>query len=539
MGEMKVTKMRIRMRIAAKVAAAALVCVVAVPAFANENEFKQSLYGYQAYTREGLHLYRSGRYYESARYFFQAALRRVSAEQKAVAYARVANALTAQGLYESASYFFLKAIGSGFDSAIPIALQSTQKLVENLGGGMFKKYILKYTRLDQYPAGQKDYYLYFLALESLLDNRAGGALNAASKISPDFAYYPQALFVRGTAKLMLNRVQEGAQDFIQCTDTVLSGKYSFYHADKSTANEREDLYNRCIAGAARGFYQARNYGEAEKWYSKIEIKSIVWPQVLYERAWNHVAQGEYNRALGKLVTYKAPVLDWFLDSEVELLRTLSYLQMCLYDDVNSEVNYFVKRYAQIGLEVKTLLEETAAGTQEDFNKLFALGINSLRRGTFSKDRMTQFMNRFIRAPYFSRVAQTDVNTERELEYLKEQRGSTKAGLGGFLVEALAWRRLMARKLGGAFIRERLDTEYRALLKNVQTIDIVKLEMLRRAKRKVENLSVNETSDEFGNPKRGSLGKPKVRDDQYFWRFNGEFWIDELGDYVFALRPECS
>lgn len=508
-------------------------------ALAQENEFRESLYGYRAYTREGLYLYREGKYYEAARYFFQAALRRVSAEQKAVAYARTANALTAQGMYESASYFYLKAIGSGFDEAIPIALQSTQKLVENLGGGMFKKYILKYTRLEQYPADQKNFYLYFLALEHLLDNRADGALNAATRISSDFVYYPQVLFVRGTANLMLNRIAEGVDAFTQCSISVESRKYNFYHGTKNTEYEKEDLKNRCIAGVARAHYQGRNYQDADKWYARIEMRSVVWPQVLYERAWSYVAQGEYNRALGKLVTYKAPVLDWFMDSEIELLRTLSYLQMCLYGDVNNEVNYFVKRYAQLGLEVKTLLEETAEGSQEDFNKLYAIGINSLRRGTFAKDRMTQFMNRFIRAPYFARVAQVDVNTEKELEYLKDQRNSNKLGLGGFLVEVLAWRRLMARKLGGAFIRERLDTEYRALLKNVQTIDIVKLEMLRRAKRKVENSFVNESEDEFGNPKRGSLGAPSVRDDQYLWNFNGEFWMDELGDYVFALRPECS
>lgn len=518
---------------------ATLLAFTSLSAPAAENEFRQSLYGYRAYTREGLFLYREGKYYEAARYFFQAALRRVSAEQKAVAYARTANALTAQGMYESASYFYLKAIGSGFDEAIPIALQSTQKLVENLGGGMFKKYILKYTRLEQYPADQKNFYLYFLALEHLLDNRADGALNAAMRISSDFSYYPQVLFIRGTASLMLNRVQEGVDSFTQCYESINGRKYNYYHGKKNTQHERDDLYNRCIAGVARGHYQGRNYTEADKWYSKIDIRSVVWPQVLYERAWNFVAQGEYNRALGKLVTYKAPVLDWFMDSEVELLRTLAYLQMCLYGDVNNEINYFVKRYAQLGLEVKTLLEETANGNQEDFNKLYALGINSLRRGTFAKDKMTQFMNRFVRAPYFARVSQVDVNTDKELEYLKDQRNSNRVGLGGFLVEALAWRRQMARKLGGAFIRERLDTEYRALLKNVQTIDIVKLEMLRRAKRKVENSFVNESNDEFGNPKRGSLGAPSTRDDQYFWTFNGEFWLDELGDYVFALRPECS
>lgn len=504
-----------------------------------QTEFRQSLYGYRAYTREGLYLYKRGRFYESARYFFQAALRRVSAEQKAVAYARTANALTAQGMFESASYFYLKAIGAGFDRATPIALQSTKALFENLGGGLFKKYLLKYTRVDQYPPDQRDYYLYFLALDHILNNRATGALKAISQINQEFAYFPQVLFLRGTARLLLNRVQTGAEDFIRCTEAVKSRKYRYYHGSKSTEYEKTDLENRCRAGAARAFYQARNYPEADKWYSQIDIRSVVWPQVLYERAWNYVAQGKYNRALGKLVTYKAPVLDWFYDSEVELLRAISYLQLCLYGDVNNEVNYFVKRYAKLGLEVKNLLIETQNGSQSDFNKLFAVGINSLRRGTFSKDKLTQFMNRFIRAPYFARIAQVDVNVERELEYLRDQRNSNKLGLGGFLVEVLAWKKLMARKLGGAFIRERLDTEYSSLLKNVQTIDIIKLEMLRRAKRKVENNFINESTDEFGNPKRGSLGTPRVRTDQYFWLFNGEFWIDELGDYVFALRPECS
>ena len=33
-------------------------------------------------------------------------------------------------------------------------------------------------------------------------------------------------------------------------------------------------------------------------------------------------------------------------------------------------------------------------------------------------------------------------------------------------------------------------------------------------------------------------KPSRRDDQYYWSFNGEFWNDELGDYVFGLESQC-
>jgi len=97
---------------------------------------------------------------------------------------------------------------------------------------------------------------------------------------------------------------------------------------------------------------------------------------------------------------------------------------------------------------------------------------------------------------------------------------------------------MAQEIGGSFIRDRLDTEYKSLLANISTMDVVNLEMLRRAKTRLEQASMNDGTDVWGEKKRGSLGKPKIRDDQYFWDFNGEFWADELGDYVFALRPEC-
>ena len=51
--------------------------------------------------------------------------------------------------------------------------------------------------------------------------------------------------------------------------------------------------------------------------------------------------------------------------------------------------------------------------------------------------------------------------------------------------------------------------------------------------------LNAGQDVWGNKKRGSLGRPALKDNQYFFDFNGEFWADELGEYTFALRPECN
>jgi hypothetical protein len=61
---------------------------------------------------------------------------------------------------------------------------------------------------------------------------------------------------------------------------------------------------------------------------------------------------------------------------------------------------------------------------------------------------------------------------------------------------------------------------------------IKLEMLKRAKDQLlfhKNASTDRT--------RGNI-IPSRRDDQFYWSFNGEFWNDELGDYVFGLESRC-
>ena len=61
---------------------------------------------------------------------------------------------------------------------------------------------------------------------------------------------------------------------------------------------------------------------------------------------------------------------------------------------------------------------------------------------------------------------------------------------------------------------------------------LKLEILSRRKDRLYS-----GVQDFG--KRGDIAYLQRSQKQYFWNFNGEFWADELGDYVFALKSECN
>ena len=493
-------------------------------------------YSPESYIQEGLRFEKRGQYFQAARYYFQAQQRATDEGQRAVTSAYISNALAAQGLYQSASYFFLKAISSGNDRVIRLALNSTQGLIDNVGGVIFKKYLLKYTKEDQYPRSQRDYYLHFLAQDHLQALRPHDVIRSVNDIDRRFLNYPSSLFLRGTAYLLLGQVNEGVTDFRACANMADKVPYT----KNITKQEARELKNRCLAGVARGIYQGKKYNDAELAYEAVEMDSFSWPQVQYERAWTAIARGDYNRALGRLVTYKAPALTWFHDSEVEMLRAISYLQMCIYEDVDKEANIFMAKYGKVGQEIKSMLEASADGNTRELVKLFQRGVEAMKSKIQSEDPIHQVMNRFVRSPYFVQLAYTGEKVRKEYAYLNRIGDAGRRGIGGFLRDVLIWRWQTAQEVGGIFVRDRLSTEYKNLLANVATIDIVKLEMLRRAKARAEAVSstVNEGVDVWGNRKKGSLGKPYTRRDQYFWDFNGEFWTDELGDYVFALRPEC-
>src|SRR5581483_10567816 len=96
--------------------------------------------------------------------------------------------------------------------------------------------------------------------------------------------------------------------------------------------------------------------DADQTYDKIPKSSIVWPEILFEQAWNAFAKDEFNRSLGKLVSYKSPALSFVFNTEIDVLRAQSYLALCLYDDANQVINEFKDRYAGPGESIKGFVE---------------------------------------------------------------------------------------------------------------------------------------------------------------------------------------
>jgi hypothetical protein len=301
-------------------------------------------------------------------------------------------------------------------------------------------------------------------------------------------------------------------------------------------HEAQDLQARCFAGEARTLYQMDRFEEADVVYDKIPKQSFVWTEILFEQGWNSFARNEYNRTLGKLVSYKSPALKFVFNTEVDVLRAQSYLALCLYQDANQVINEFNSKYAPVGEQVKKFVETN----QHNLPMFYEAGKRAVKGTLYTSEGIYRMANQFVRGPYFENLVSSEEDTEKERaaisDFSANQPGvETRAGgFPGFLNQVLNWRVKTIQLLGGMFVKNSYLDYHSALIADFEKMAFIKLEMLKRAKDQLMHTQPLASTEDRS---RGNV-IPTRRDDQMYWTFNGEFWNDELGDYVFGLESEC-
>lgn len=497
---------------------------------------------YAASLEDAQVLFRKGEYFKAARYAFAAGQERPAAKGESDAW--VTASLVRAGLHQSASYFFIRTLQSGNKAAIRRVLPYTQELLVQVGADLLRKYLIRHTTYEDYDAVNRSAYLYALGKDALIGGKADRAVGYLSGMSTRSPLWPFALQLRGSAQALMGKTREALADFRSCeqrADDYARARQNTASGDRARAaledrqglRESEDLRARCVADQGRVLYEIGRFEDADFDYDRIPKKSFVWTDVLFEQAWNAFARQEYNRTLGKLVTYKSPALSFVFNSEVDVLRAQSFLMLCLYSDANQAINEFHAKYTKVGEDVKRFVERN----DDNLAAFYGLGSEALRGPLHSRNDLYRLANRFVRGPYFQNLVASDRAIARErrqiqsLARAQDIGAGTGGGFPGFLDQVLKVRDKQITSLGGAFVKNSLMDYHSILISDFEKMAFIKLEMLSRAKDQLLNRATQDARA------RGNR-EPGRKDYQYRWGFNGEFWNDELGDYVFGLESEC-
>ncbi|MCC7442747.1 MAG: hypothetical protein IT285_14015, partial [Bdellovibrionales bacterium] len=309
-------------------------------------------------------LHSEGKFFQSARYAFLAG---TSEKLRGEAYSWVTLGLVRAGLHHSAAYFFIRTLQSGDPQAMRRALTVTESLFRRVDGDLFRRYLIRRTQPADYDPVNRAAYAYAMGKEALLRGNEAEAARQLDGVPRSSPLWPYALQLRGSAKAIQGDTAGALKDFGSCAERAGEIVDTVAEPEEESASvaawrararaEARDLQARCLAGTARTLYQVGKFPEADRAYDEIPKASFVWTDILFEQAWNAYAQREYNRSLGKLVTYKSPALSFVFNSEVDVLTAQTYLALCQYSDANEVINEFNGKFDRVGKEVKRFVDE--------------------------------------------------------------------------------------------------------------------------------------------------------------------------------------
>ncbi len=375
--------------------------------------------------------------------------------------------------------------------------------------------------LQKYPTSSTRF---ILGRQALQQKKYKQALDILGKVHPDHRYYPEGKLLEAQAYDNLKNYKQRLKSYEACQSSAEK-------QESSAQNEKIGRYYRmvyeiCLVNKARHHFKVEEYKEAIDAYSKIPKKSYKWPYLLLEKAWVYYQMGDYNRALGLLTTYKSPLLDTYFFPEAEYLAALSYFRLCLYEDSLTIVNQFYQVYRPRFQSLDGMLRKNRSSQSYFYNLMFKEGDELAKQEEFIK----QIVTRMKKQTRFSLDFNAIHKITQEIKRIEQnEKGVIKSKLLPHLTEV---KDNMIAKIN-----------YNAKADIFQFLEQVPFLSSELFKLNLEIIS-RKKDLEYANKKliadrsRGDYSNVKRNKFEYFWKFQGAFWADELGDYSLGLKSNC-
>ena len=399
-------------------------------------------------------------------------------------------------------------------------VEAITEITERFGGEQFEQLSSSYLRKIDSGATT-----YLAAKQMFKDSKYGQALKLVKKsLSSKDSLNPYKYLLAGSASSLLRKNKDAKEYFRKCIETSRANRGS--SDDQQIFNKEIGYaYDSCLVGLARIEFQEKNFVVANELYGRLDKSSLIWPEILFEEAWNSFYQNDFNRTLGKLITYNSPFIAHVFNPEVEILNAMTYLELCRYDDAKKTINEFYKKYKK-DAEILGYFNKRYKNKP---SKLGSILVNFDRSPVETNKLIKKLLKAINRDLAFMRM---DNNLQKIKEELRLVKNVTDRRMKKKLAANLKRAYLDQIKIIGAYGQRILKRQENMLNKSMVGMSYINLEIIKKLKRKF--FAGDESSGQVGNIKN-----LKRSSSQYLWDFNGEFWADELGDYVFALKSSCS
>jgi len=260
-----------------------------------------------------------------------------------------------------------------------------------------------------------------------------------------------------------------------------------------------DVRNLASLALARLLYEHKKYEEAWTFYTQVRLPLVEQDVVLLERAWDRIASEDNQRALGMVVGLGAPIYRRLFAPERDLIRAMALRRLCQYRAAHLAVRDFHEHYGALVRKARD------------------------REGLRDDPQIEQWAAWGTRLAPWARM-RTRLRTEKTMAAQLAD-NQLAAHLQALYGQRLAYtEETLKRGLRGA-----IDSVADELLRVDEQMSLIDYEigagLMKPGGNRASHLTARSGELPYGS-------------DQVFYRFDGEYWSDELGDFAVISDDRC-
>ncbi len=386
---------------------------------------------------------------------------------------------------------------------------------------------------SSYPAEEADELNFLVGQFQYNEEALDDALARFEAVSPRFPQiFARASYLKGVIHVAKSRLGSDKDvDADRLTQAADAFKAVIRLRDEDDSDLVVRIADEATLALGRLFFSTRQYDVAVRYYDAIDAENPRWLEAVNEAAWVHFQLKNYGKSLGLLHTVNSP---YFADQyypETRVLQALILFYNCRYDDADAIVKTFVADYYPLMNQFRAEINQFG-----DPNAFYAwlAKLSSDNSGEYSA-RFKRIFNAALADKKLRRKFEVVTNLNRELSQLDAlaKKGADPRFIASLKGDVESYRALVVGE-AGALAQSRLVRVNKDLQRHLASALKIKGETLRARRGDISNAAAEEQAAASQAYKPISVDAEHVA-----WPFDGEYWRDELGFYIYDLESRCA
>lgn len=479
----------------------------------------------RAQISSALGLMKSGQYAQAANALLVLSRRAdLSAERPQIKY-YLGLCLMELNLNQVASFQFVDVIKSNDAKWTRQAIEKLLVVTDRLGDETLLNYAIQRIDVASVPTQNRDM-LYFRLGE--IKEKAGLHQEAAalySKVGSQSRYYYSAVYNKGLAQAEANQTDLSLQSF----QSLLNSRQGAKITDTNKVAAQMAI--------ARVLYQRQEWDKSIEAYGKIPRDHAMWHDSMFEKSWAMLRSARFRSSLSNFQTLHSSFYEDAYIPESLLLRSIVYLYICKYDEMEKVVSLFESQYGPAAQRINSFLA-SRANAESYFSEIQK--INIMKNDPEAKKKLN--------LPYnVLKYISEEGNVRRNYSYIKKLNEERKlvdetpavknSALGSYATRIINNRMKSTKESIGDMARAHLLNMKAELRDLNEQASFIRYEMINGKKevlkKKLAGKDLNEVQvDE--NQDRSFY----IQNGYEYYPFQGEYWLDEIGNYHYLGKQSC-